>query len=348
MASSETPSENGKTEPVSGASCRAATAYCQDTGLQTSDGDAVQKALPESLPAWPQRRALLAERIANVDVAALAQELGVGELLLRDMLAALTSPGRDPREDLPPPVFRRGIMKLDDLKPGMELTGTVLNVVDFGAFVDIGLADCGLVHISRLADRYIRDPHEVVGVGDVLRVWVVDVDRNRRRVSLTAIPPGTQRGAKRRRKRSQQDRSTASGVEPATETLPASTPESSNRRPSPPSQPHEDRQQPEPAPAATRSEEQPGEMPASTTDSQVTPQRRQAERPQRNKPTSSGRQRRSWTAPAASPVPAAPSPAGARAFEETREPLRSFSDLLQFYRSLHGRPRRGNSGENPR
>jgi uncharacterized protein len=128
-----------------------------------------------------------------VSVGDLARELGAGELLLRDILFALTRFGRDPREDLPPPVFRRGIMKLEDLKPGMELTGTVLNVVDFGAFVDIGLTESGLVHISRLADRYIRDPHEVVGVGDTVKVWVLDVDRERRRVSLTAVPPGTER-----------------------------------------------------------------------------------------------------------------------------------------------------------
>jgi uncharacterized protein len=117
----------------------------------------------------------------------------VGELLTRDILASLARPGRDPREDLPPPIFRRGIMKLEDLEAGMELQGTVLNVVDFGAFVDIGLSDSGLVHISRLADRYVRDPHEVVGVGDVLKVWVVEVDKQRRRVSLTAIQPGTER-----------------------------------------------------------------------------------------------------------------------------------------------------------
>ncbi len=99
-------------------------------------------------------------------------------------------PGRDPREDLSPPVFRREILKLEDLKPGMELSGTVLNVVDFGAFVDIGLSDSGLIHVSRLADRFVSDPHEVVSVGDILNVWVVDVDEKRRRVSLTAIEPG--------------------------------------------------------------------------------------------------------------------------------------------------------------
>ena len=128
-------------------------------------------------------------REANVE--AMCRELKIGEHALRDILSALCRPGRDPRDDLPPPLFRTGVLKLDDLQPGMELTGTVLNVVDFGVFVDIGISDSALVHISRLADRYIRDPHEVVGIGDTLRVWVVAVDRERRRVSLSALPPGT-------------------------------------------------------------------------------------------------------------------------------------------------------------
>lgn len=136
---------------------------------------------------------VIAERAATVDVSKLAGELAVGTLLLQDILNSLTRPGLDPRDNVPAPVFRRGIMKLEDLQAGMELQGTVLNVVDFGVFVDIGLSDSGLVHISRLADRFIKDPHEVVGVGDVLKVWVVEVDKTRRRVSLTAIPPGTQR-----------------------------------------------------------------------------------------------------------------------------------------------------------
>ncbi|HIF32598.1 MAG TPA: S1 RNA-binding domain-containing protein, partial [Planctomycetaceae bacterium] len=133
------------------------------------------------------------EPIGDVDVPAMAKELDVGEHLLADILAALIRPGHDPRQDLPAPIFRRGIVKLEDLESGMELDGTVLNVVDFGAFVDIGLSDSGLVHISRLANQYIKDPHDVVSVGDVLKVWVVDVDQKRRRVSLTAIQPGTER-----------------------------------------------------------------------------------------------------------------------------------------------------------
>ncbi|MDP6556694.1 MAG: Tex-like N-terminal domain-containing protein [Pirellulaceae bacterium] len=134
----------------------------------------------------------LSEPLTGLDISALAVEFGIGEMLLTDILSALTKPRRDPREDLPSPVFRRSIMKLVDLKPGMELQGTVLNVVDFGAFVDIGISDNALVHISRLVDRFVEDPHEVVGVGDVLRVWVLGIEKDRRRVSLTAIDPNAQ------------------------------------------------------------------------------------------------------------------------------------------------------------
>jgi uncharacterized protein len=109
----------------------------------------------------------------------------------RDIIEALLRPGRDPREDLPPPIFKRGILKLEDLNQGMELRGTVLNVVDFGAFVDVGLKESGLVHISQLSTRFIRSPHDVVAVGQVVTAWVLSVDAERGRVSLTMIAPGT-------------------------------------------------------------------------------------------------------------------------------------------------------------
>lgn len=150
-----------------------------------------------------QNVASLAERISKVDTAALAAELQVGSMLLNDILSQLARPGRDPREDLPAPVFKRGVLKLEDLTPGMELTGTVLNVVDFGAFVDIGMSDSGLVHVSQLADKFIRDPHEFVTVGDIVRVWVLDVDKARRRVSLTMIPPGRARPGPHRHEKPQ-------------------------------------------------------------------------------------------------------------------------------------------------
>ena len=122
-----------------------------------------------------------------------AGRLQVGVPTVKDILEALARPGRDPREDLPPPIFKKGILKLEDLQPGMELKGTVLNVVDFGAFVDIGLKDSGLVHISQMANRYIKSPYDVVSVGDVVTVWVIAVDPQDHRVSLTMIRPGTER-----------------------------------------------------------------------------------------------------------------------------------------------------------
>ncbi|MDR3636878.1 MAG: Tex-like N-terminal domain-containing protein, partial [Isosphaeraceae bacterium] len=140
----------------------------------------------EQLPA-------LHEKLNEADLPALSRELEIGEPTLRDICDALARPDRDPREDLPKPIFKKGVLKLEDLQPGMELKGTVLNVVDFGAFVDIGLKDSGLVHISQLANRYIKSPHDVVSVGDVVTAWVMGVDHERKRVSLTMVKPGTER-----------------------------------------------------------------------------------------------------------------------------------------------------------
>jgi len=111
----------------------------------------------------------------------------VGELTLRDIAAELEKPGRDPREDLPAPVLRSDVLEMSDLAPGMELTGTVRNVIDFGAFVDIGVHQDGLVHISRMAEKFIKHPSEVVAVGDVVKVWVVDVDQKKKRIALTMV-----------------------------------------------------------------------------------------------------------------------------------------------------------------
>lgn len=149
----------------------------------------VPQPAPAEIAASDENHKQLLAKIASADIEKLAEELNVGVHLARDIMGALSRPGRDPRADFPPPLFRRGVLKLEDLEPGMEMMGTVLNVVDFGAFVDIGLHDSGMVHISRLADRYVADPHEVVSVGDVIRVWVIEIDRERRRVSLTAIDP---------------------------------------------------------------------------------------------------------------------------------------------------------------
>ncbi|MEN1679551.1 MAG: Tex-like N-terminal domain-containing protein [Planctomycetota bacterium] len=123
----------------------------------------------------------------NRDELATLTELGKGQL--RQVIAALSKPGADPRDDLPPPISRRGLVRLEDLQAGTELQGSVLNVVDFGAFVDIGLTDSGLLHISRMSSGYVNDPHAIVAVGDRIRVWVDSVDADRKRVSLTMIDP---------------------------------------------------------------------------------------------------------------------------------------------------------------
>ena len=98
-------------------------------------------------------------------------------------------PGRDPRDELPPPMLLTDVMDMNDLKPGMEIKGTVRNVIDFGAFIDIGVHQDGLVHISRITDRFIKHPSEVLTVGDIVTVWVLGVDVAKKRISLTMIKP---------------------------------------------------------------------------------------------------------------------------------------------------------------
>ena len=122
------------------------------------------------------------------DKEALAGELGIGEITLEDILEELEKPARDPREEMPKPVLRTDVMEMEDLKPGMTLKGTVRNVIDFGAFVDIGVHQDGLVHISQLSERFVKHPLEVVSVGDVVEVKVLSVDLERKRIQLTMKP----------------------------------------------------------------------------------------------------------------------------------------------------------------
>jgi uncharacterized protein len=131
----------------------------------------------------------LPRKAEEMGVERLAAEVGVGEPTLRDIISELTRPGRDPRDELPPPMLRTDVMGIEDLKPGMELDGTVRNVVDFGAFVDIGVHQDGLVHISQITNRYIRHPSEAVKLGDIVKVWVLGVDAEKKRISLTMKPP---------------------------------------------------------------------------------------------------------------------------------------------------------------
>ncbi len=133
-------------------------------------------------------------KVEKVGLKKIAEETGTGIPTLEDIVKELEKPGRDPRDELPPPLMRSGdIMEISDLKPGMEMMGTVRNVIDFGAFVDIGVHEDGLVHISQICNKFIKHPLDVVKVGDVVKVWVLDVDVKRGRISLTMKDPNKSR-----------------------------------------------------------------------------------------------------------------------------------------------------------
>ena len=127
----------------------------------------------------------LRNKLKTINVKEMSKELNIGEMTLTDIIEELSRPGRDPREDMPKPILRSDVLKLDDLKEGMILTGTVRNVIDFGAFVDIGVKHDGLVHISEMSDKYIKNPSDVVSVGDIVKVKVIKIDKERQKVGLS-------------------------------------------------------------------------------------------------------------------------------------------------------------------
>ena len=127
----------------------------------------------------------LRNKLKTITVSETAKELEIGEMTLSDIMEELSKPGRDPREDMPKPILRSDVLKLEDLKEGMILSGTVRNVIDFGAFVDIGIKHDGLVHISEMSDKFIKNPSEVVSVGDVVKVKVIKIDKDRQKVGLS-------------------------------------------------------------------------------------------------------------------------------------------------------------------
>ncbi len=129
------------------------------------------------------------EKTDRLNKAELSEKLGIGLPTLEDIIKELSRPGRDPRDELPPPMLRSDVMDMSDLKPGMELKGTVRNVIDFGAFVDIGVHQDGLVHISQITNRFIKHPSEVLKVGQVVTVWVLSVDEKKGRIALTMKKP---------------------------------------------------------------------------------------------------------------------------------------------------------------
>ena len=127
----------------------------------------------------------LKEDLSKVDISKLAEELNIGVLTLKDIIDEISKPGRDPREEMPKPILRSDVLKFEDLQEGMELTGTVRNVIDFGAFVDIGVKHDGLVHISEMSDEFIKNPYDVVSVGDIVKVKVIGIDKEKQKVSLS-------------------------------------------------------------------------------------------------------------------------------------------------------------------
>ena len=133
--------------------------------------------------------AALRDALEKVEITSLAKELEIGEITLKDIIDSLMKPGRDPRDELPKPLLKQDILKMEDLSKGMELQGTVRNVVDFGAFVDIGVKQDGLVHKSKLTNSFVKHPLDVVSVGDVVTVWVDDIDLKKQRVALTMLQP---------------------------------------------------------------------------------------------------------------------------------------------------------------
>ena len=152
-----------------------------NTGVHPESYDAARKLLK----LIPCDRASLPQTLESFGVAKAAAECAVGEITLIDIAKELSKPGRDPRDELPAPILRKDVLEMKDLKPGMVLTGTVRNVIDFGVFVDIGVHQDGLVHISEVANRRLKHPSEAVKVGDVVNVVVLSVDEQRHRISLS-------------------------------------------------------------------------------------------------------------------------------------------------------------------
>ena len=131
----------------------------------------------------------ISDRVNSLGEEKVAEHLGIGVPTLQDIIKELSRPGRDPRDELPPPLLRTDVMEMKDLKAGMQLKGTVRNVIDFGAFIDIGVHQDGLVHISQITNRFIKHPSEVLKVGDIVTVWVIAVDEGKKRISLTMKEP---------------------------------------------------------------------------------------------------------------------------------------------------------------
>jgi uncharacterized protein len=268
----------------------------------------------------------LADQVKALDVKPLAEELNVGQMTLTDIVSQFARPGRDPREDLPAPIFKRGVLKIDDLEAGMELSGSVLNVVDFGAFVDIGLHDSGLVHVSQLANRFVRDPHEVVSVGDIVKVWVLEIDKTRRRVSLTMIPPGTKKPEPHFRRGKSERRTDA----PAQQAAPGDRPPRGQRQPGGGARGNTPREGASQRPQQPRQNAGAGPGPAADRSGRRGPPQHARPYGGRDRGARGGQSRGSGEHQQRPKHPPKPLTPITKKMIEGKEPMRTFGDLLQF------------------
>lgn len=131
----------------------------------------------------------LKNTLSNVNISTLVSQLNIGEPTLKDIIQSLIAPNRDPRDEFETPILKSDVLSIEDLSKGMKLNGTVRNVVDFGAFVDIGVKQDGLVHISKLSEKFVKNPMDMISVGDIVEVWILDIDENKGKVSLTMVDP---------------------------------------------------------------------------------------------------------------------------------------------------------------
>ena len=272
-----------------------------------------------------EKRSALANLIPTLKAKELADEFGAGVMTVADILEQFKRPGRDPRDSSSGPIFKKGVMKIEDLKPGMELTGTVLNVVDFGAFVDIGLHDSGLVHISRMKDKYVRDAHQCLAVGDVIKVWVIDVDQTRRRISLSMLAPGSENVPQPRSDRQRGDRFGADRPD-----RPEGRAEGRDRRDRPDRQDRQDRR--DNRQERQERQERPRRDDRSQDRSGRDDRSRRGERSRRDSRTEE-RTIRSISLPAERQIKPI-----SNEMKQGKEPMRSFSDLAQLFGRLQPTP----------
>ena len=198
-STSTTDSPASTDKPESTVETATSSAPESNSAPATETTEAAESAPTSDRRQFDQRRKVIVKSMSELDLSEIATQHDTGSLAVKDIIMTLKRPAWDPRDRVQKPIFRRGILKVDDLKPEMQLEGQVVNVVDFGVFVDIGLGESSLVHVSQLSNHYIADPHKVFAVGDAMKVWVTEVSAQQRRVRLTAIRPGTKKAPSRGR-----------------------------------------------------------------------------------------------------------------------------------------------------